>query len=86
MEIALLIRVDCPRGASCTLLATHQTKIQPGFVRNAVKTHYTQQSQRKRNIDTHTQTLKQKPDMVTHVYWTIRDTVWTARLGWRPNP
>ena len=37
MRIALLIRVDCRRGTSCTLLVSHQTKLQPGFAANAVK-------------------------------------------------
>ena len=37
MWIALLIRVDCRRGASSTFLAADQTKLQQGFAGSAVK-------------------------------------------------
>ena len=37
MEIALLIRVNCRREASCRLLAGDQTKLEKGFAGNAVK-------------------------------------------------
>ena len=37
MWIALLIRVDCRRGASSTFLAADQTKLQQGFAGTAVK-------------------------------------------------
>ena len=67
MRIALLIRVDCRRGTSCKLLVSHQTKLQPGFAANAVKsetdtdaththTHTNTQIHKRRNADTQTHT------------------------------
>ena len=63
MWIALLIRVDCRREASCTFLAQHQTKLHQGFAGNAVK------SQTHNTYTTHTNTQRQ-----IHKYTDTHDT------------